>query len=174
MSEDKEFDGIKQNDNKMPGWYIYSFIGTIIFAVVYMVIYHVTDDWTQEREYAASVKEYNQTYGSNTGGEISSDKNPYSGNAEAIVAGEATFKAICSACHGLNAQGVVGPNLADNIWLHGNKEKQVFHVIMEGISGDQIKQKPSKGGMPSHKQSLGAKKVWEVVSYLESKYKNIN
>ena len=174
MSDDKEWDGIRQDDNKLPAWYVWTFIGTIIFAVVYLTIYHVTDNWTQDRAYQEEVAAHAETYGSSTRSseQLSADVNPFHGDAAAISEGEQTFKAICAACHGQNAEGIIGPSLSDAEWLYGSSEKIVFDVIMEGRS-ENLKQNPPKGPMPAHKQSLGAKKTWQVISYLNSKYKNI-
>ncbi|MDH5655849.1 MAG: c-type cytochrome [Spirochaetia bacterium] len=175
MSNDKDWDGIVQADNKLPAWYVWTFIGTIIFAVVYMFMYHVTDDWTQARAFKEDVAAHVEKFGSSSdssGENLSADKNPFSGDADSIAAGEETFKAICAACHGQNAEGLVGPSLADSETLYGSSEKVVFNVIMDGRM-ENLKQNPPKGPMPAHKQSLGAKKVWQVISYLDAKYNNI-
>ena len=174
MSNDKDWDGIVQADNKLPAWYVWTFVGTVIFAVIYMIMYHVTDDWTQERAFQEEVAAHSEKFGSmeESSQNLSTAKNPFSGDADAIAAGEQTYKAICAACHGQNAEGVVGPSLSDAEWLYGSTEEVVFDVIMEGRM-ENLKQNPPKGPMPAHKQSLGAKKVWQVISYLNSKYNNI-
>ena len=38
---DHEADGIRELDNKLPRWWVWLFYLTIMFAVVYMVYYHV-------------------------------------------------------------------------------------------------------------------------------------
>jgi cytochrome c oxidase cbb3-type subunit 3 len=174
MSDNKEWDGIRQDDNKLPGWYIWSFIGTIIFGVVYMIMYHVTDNWTQIRAFQEEVADHAKTYGNAVASieQLSDKKNPFRGDLNSIKEGEKSYKAICAACHGQNAEGIVGPKLSDATWLYGSTEKTIFNVIMEGRI-ENLKQNPPKGPMPGHKQSLGAKKVWQIVAYLTSKYKNI-
>ncbi len=69
-----------------------------------------------------------------------------------LKAGGETFKNLCAACHGQAGEGIVGPNFADNFWLHGSEFKNLCKVIVEGVpekgmiawagqlSGDQIKQ----------------------------------
>ena len=174
MSNDKEWDGIRQNDNKLPSWYVWSFIGTIIFAAVYLIIYHVTDNWTQDRAFREEVAAHEQMFGTTSvsSEQFSTDANPFRGDAAAVTEGEKTYKSLCAACHGQNAEGIVGPNLSDAAWLYGSKESIVFNVVMEGRMAN-LKQNPPKGPMPSHKQSLGAKKVWQVIAYMSSKYNNI-
>ena len=39
---DHEYDGIRELDNKLPPWWLYLFYITIVFAVIYMIHYHVT------------------------------------------------------------------------------------------------------------------------------------
>lgn len=172
MSADKEWDGIRSADNKMPGWYVISFIATIIIAIVYLLNYHVINDWSQAQDFEAAQQAHIEKFGvsevATTGG------NPYRGDAAAIAAGEKTFSGICSACHGADGTGNIGPNLMDNVWLHGTTEDQLFNVVYEGrMSPEQWKQKPAKGPMPSHKGSLGAEGVWQVLAYLESKNSSI-
>ncbi len=47
MSAEKElliehqYDGIQELDNPTPAWFMYLFYATIIFAVAYLLIYHV-------------------------------------------------------------------------------------------------------------------------------------
>lgn len=176
--ENKEFDGIKQADNKMPPWYVVSFIGTMIFGMLYLVYYHVLTDWNQagqyERQVAAHIEEFPPVEAAGAG-EGESQGNPFAGDAAAIAAGEATYQAICAACHKADASGLIGPSLADATWLHGSDEATIYNVIMEGrMQADQWKQNPPKGPMPAHKASLGSKKVWEVIAYLDDKYKNID
>src|SRR5690606_18849806 len=48
---DHNYDGIRELDNNLPPWWIYGFYVTIIFAVIYMVRFHVFDGPTQEDEY---------------------------------------------------------------------------------------------------------------------------
>ena len=38
---DHDFDGIKELDNKIPPWWTALFYGAIIFAIIYMIDYHV-------------------------------------------------------------------------------------------------------------------------------------
>ena len=40
---DHNYDGIKELDNTLPPWWLYSFYVSIFFAVGYMVYYHVLD-----------------------------------------------------------------------------------------------------------------------------------
>ena len=58
----KLFDGIAQADNAMPTWYVVSFIGSLIFGVLYLGYYHVLHDFTQEAQYAEEVAAYKKAH----------------------------------------------------------------------------------------------------------------
>lgn len=62
---DHNYDGIKELDNNLPPWWIYGFYLTIIFAVVYLVRYHILGADNQKAEYdkemaiaKAAIEEY--------------------------------------------------------------------------------------------------------------------
>src|ERR1051326_2072152 len=38
---DHDYDGIRELDNKLPRWWVWLFNLTILFAILYMVYYHV-------------------------------------------------------------------------------------------------------------------------------------
>jgi cytochrome c oxidase cbb3-type subunit 3 len=54
--------------------------------------------------------------------------------APAIESGKTIFAQNCAACHGKNAEGVVGPNLTDEFWLHGGEVNDIFHTIKFGVT----------------------------------------
>ena len=37
---DHEYDGIREFDNPTPGWWVWLFVASVIFAVFYFVYYH--------------------------------------------------------------------------------------------------------------------------------------
>ncbi len=65
----------------------------------------------------------------------------------------------CAACHGKAGEGVVGPNLTDDYWLHGGSIKDVFKTIKYGW--------PEKG-MRSWKDDLSPMQMAQVSSYIKS------
>lgn len=85
-------------------------------------------------------------------------KNPLAGNAAAAVAGKTLFSQTCQGCHGANAKGGRGPNLAAGNFQHGNRDIDLFRTIRKGIPGT---------GMPAF-AALPAKDVWRIITYLRS------
>ncbi|HWZ05266.1 MAG TPA: c-type cytochrome, partial [Mucilaginibacter sp.] len=76
-----------------------------------------------------------------------------------LASGQTIFKTTCSPCHGINGQGVVGPNLTDDYWLHGNKINDLFKTIKYGV--------PAKG-MPTWEKQLSPKQISDVANYVKS------
>jgi len=70
----------------------------------------------------------------------------------AIAQGDTLFHkaANCYACHGANAQGLIGPSLTDSVWIHSDGSYDaIVKQIMAGISKEQAKNgipMPPKGG----------------------------
>ena len=49
-----------------------------------------------------------------------------------VAAGAALFPKYCAACHGAQGQGLLGPNLRDNYWLHGSDMGDIVKSIRDG------------------------------------------
>lgn len=175
LDHNKEFDGIRQADNLMPPWYVVSFIGTMVIGVLYLVYYHGIQSWTQTAQYRREVAAHAIAYpGTQPTSTAAVTGNPYTGDAAAIAAGAESYQAMCAACHKGDGTGLIGPNLTDDEWLHGNNDLVLYDVIMEGrMLPEQLKQVPPKGPMPAHKASLGSQRVWEVLAYLQDRNGNI-
>ena len=169
LSEEKdielehEFDGIKELDNPTPAWFMYLFYATIIIAVGYMFYYHVFD-WgqLQDEEYATEImeaEEAKKAYLAKAANIIDENSVTESTDAAVISAGQAIYNTNCVACHGDKGQGVVGPNLTDEYWLHGGSINKVFKTIKYGI--------PEKG-MISWEKTLSPKQIADVSNFINS------
>ena len=85
--------------------------------------------------------------------------NPHAGDAAVAKNGAQLFTAMnCDGCHGGDAAGQMGPNLADGRWRYGGSDSEVFSSIYYG--------RPK--GMPAFGGALGAEGVWTLVTYLRS------
>jgi cytochrome c oxidase cbb3-type subunit 3 len=55
-------------------------------------------------------------------------------DAAAVAAGQAKFQAVCVACHGKQGEGLIGPNLTDAAWLHGDGSLMAIRdVVVNGV-----------------------------------------
>lgn len=77
----------------------------------------------------------------------------------AVNNGSEIFKINCSPCHGTEAQGIVGPNLTDEYWLHGGSESEIIHTIINGH--------PEKG-MLNWGYQLKANEIASLVAYIRA------
>jgi cytochrome c oxidase cbb3-type subunit 3 len=158
-----DYDGIHELDNRMPPWLAFLFQGTIVFAVIYLIIYHMTgigDLPMAELEKETQVVEAKKTaFLEKAAAKINENSVTLLADAKAIEEGKAIFTANCVACHAADGGGGVGPNLTDEYWLHGGGIKNVFKVIKYGV--------PEKG-MISWEKQLNPLKMQQVSSYIVS------
>jgi len=158
---DHNYDGIKELDNDLPPWWIYSFYASIIFAVFYLAKYEIFNGDNQydelETEYAEAkiaIEEYKKTAKNlvdfNTV-EVLTD-------ASDLSNGKKIFDLNCVACHKADGGGGIGPNLADENWILGGGIKNVFKTVSEGGRDGK--------GMIAWKQSLKPLEIAQVSSYL--------
>jgi cytochrome c oxidase cbb3-type subunit 3 len=166
MKEPKEVDGIFQADNPMPEWWKLVWLLTIIFSIFYVIYFHYFSQWGQEVSYQLEVQAHEEKYGKQEKMVVLSEdgSNPFRDKDESITEGQKNFQTFCAACHKADGTGLVGPNLMDEEWLHGDTDALVFENIMKGITGDRLK--TGKGPMPPHENSLGAEKVYQIMAWL--------
>ncbi len=158
---DHNYDGIRELDNRLPPWWVYSFYITIFFAIFYLARFHVFGDYDQEEEYLAEVsqaeidiaiwKENNKDF-------VNVDNVVLLEDADRLAKGEQVYLANCVACHKVDGGGSIGPNLTDKHWILGGGIKNVFNTISEGGR--------SGKGMVAWKNTLSPSEMQEVASYL--------
>ena len=157
------YDGIREYDNPMPGWWIALFWVCVIFAPLYMLGVHVfgwIDDYGDDFAEAGEKLEQVRLAYASTGPAFKTDPGAlqeYAADPDMAALGAADFAAICAACHGQNGEGVIGPNLTDAYWIHGAEPGEVWTAIAEGF--------PQKG-MPPMADQLGEQERAEVLAYV--------
>jgi len=158
---DHNYDGIKELDNNLPPWWIYSLYASIIFAIIYLFKYEVFNGDNQidelETEYAEAkiaIEEYKKT------AKDLVDFNTVELLTETsdLNAGKTIFELNCVACHMVDGGGGIGPNLTDKNWITGGGIKNVFKTVSEGGRDGK--------GMIAWKQNLKASEIAQVSSYL--------
>ena len=127
---DHEYDGIRELDNNLPPWWLWLFYASIIYAVVYMVYYHVLPyGENQEEEYLSELRAADmekEAYMATVKDLIDENSVEYLGDLPDIIAGKAIYVGNCLACHAADGGGGVGPNLTDEYWIHGGSMKDIF------------------------------------------------
>lgn len=159
------YDGIKEYDNPMPGWWVWIFWLTVIFSPIYVLGVHVfgfldsyEDDLAQGQE---EIQVMRHAYA-----EANPDAAVDAGSLDALVAnpqmataGAAHFGAQCAACHGMEGQGLIGPNLTDDYWVHGASNQAIFDIITKGVL---------EKGMPPWEAVFSPEERAELVAYIQS------
>ena len=154
LLKDHTYDGIQELDNDLPPWWKWLFYLTIVFAIIYSVrlfVFHA-DDLVQAREYEIVVDE-------------AAAETPDAANFEVVLltdpadidAGKETWTKICSACHLVDGGGIVGPNMTDDYWIHGNTVEDLYRIVADGVI---------EKGMIPYKSQLSDKARLQVVSYI--------
>ena len=82
--------------------------------------------------------------------------NPRQGDANAIRTGISLFQSGCSDCHGIDAKGVLGPDLTA-LWASGTSDQRLFQTIRRGVAGSP---------MPSSRASDD--EIWAILAYLNT------
>ncbi|MCB0371888.1 MAG: c-type cytochrome [Muricauda sp.] len=158
---DHNYDGIRELDNVLPPWWVYLFYGTIIFAAVYLVRFHIAGDYDQKLEYeqeVAAAKIAIEEYKKTAKDLVDVNTVEFLSEAADLSAGEKIFQANCVACHMADGGGGIGPNLTDEYWILGGGIKNVFNTISEGGRDGK--------GMVAWKQTLKPVEMAQVASYV--------
>ena len=166
---DHEYDGIRELDNPPPFWLMSLFYITVIFSVIYGAYYFWLGmgDW-QVAEYekevaAAQINQQNRPQAD------AMDENNiaiFTDEENLKIGAELFATKTCVTCHGANGEGnAIGPNMADEYWIHGNTPNELLQVIKNGI--------PTKGMTP-FKGQLTPKQMVQVLSYILIKIQGSN
>lgn len=160
---DHDYDGIKELDNVLPPWWVNLFYLTIIFAFVYLVRFHIYNDYDQASEFEtemAIAKAEVEKYKLTAPDLMDKDKVTLLTDATALAEGKKLYETNCVACHKPDGGGSIGPNLTDEHWILGGGIKNVFNTLMEG--GREGK------GMVAWKATIKPSDLQKVASYVLS------
>jgi cytochrome c oxidase cbb3-type subunit III len=143
-----EWDGIKELNNPLPRWWLWTLYGTIVWSIGYVVVYPAVPgvssatkglwEWSSRADLRGELSAVEQGRQAMNDKIAAMDINEILNDQEvrgfAVSAGASMFKVYCSQCHGSGAQGGPGfPNLNDDSWLWGGKPDQIRQTIAHGI-----------------------------------------
>ncbi len=143
-----EWDGIKELNNPMPRWWLWTYVVTVIWSIGYWVVYpsyplldsYITGVWgtTQRQVVAEDLEESRNAKAVYAERLLNSDLQTIRSTPElldfAMAGGRTSFKDNCAGCHGSGAQGSEGyPNLNDDEWLWGGTLDDIHTTISYGI-----------------------------------------
>lgn len=175
--DDEEGYPLKEYNNPLPRWWLYSFYATIVFSVIWWVLYPT---WPLENGFTQGLLGWSQYQQLDQAlAEAEKMRKPFLDKLDATVTekiaedpkllafalsgGKAIFGDNCAPCHGSAGMGTRGfPALLDDDWLFGG----TFAAINESI------QNGRNGIMPPHLISMGggftAAQVDDLTEYVMS------
>ncbi len=165
------FDGIREFNNRLPNWWLFTLYGAILFWVGYWAYYEwfkAAPEGAKSVELAMTRIEAAKLAATATANIDDTSLWAMSRNPVFVDAGRQTFDANCVACHLQSLRGksesptAIGPDLTDQVWIHGGNPTDLYRTVTEGV--------PVKG-MPTWGPVLGAKRITEAVAYVLSHHK---
>jgi cytochrome c oxidase cbb3-type subunit 3 len=153
------FDGIEEEDNDLPTWWLNLFYVCIVFGFGYMAWFHwpLGKGESPEQEFAAEMAVLNERVASAKAAGF--DYRALVEDKQVLASGAETYASMCLPCHGDKGQGGVGPNLTDGFWIVPPTLADVEHIIANG---------KLDMGMPAWEPVVGPDKVKHLVIYVRS------
>lgn len=143
-----EWDGIKELNNPLPRWWIWTFYATIVWALGYTVLYPAWPllngatkgilGYSSRANLAQSVDaahraqdQYSQQIRTQSLDRIHDDPALFE---FAVAGGRSAYVVNCVQCHGSGAAGAKGyPNLNDDDWLWGGTLEDIRQTLRHGV-----------------------------------------
>jgi cytochrome c oxidase cbb3-type subunit 3 len=177
-----EWDGIRELNNPMPRWWVWTFYATIVWAIGYTILYPA---WPLVNEATKGVLNYSSR--GELAGEMEGARIAQGGIMEKIskvsleeiladpqlaqfatAGGASAFRVNCVQCHGTGAAGGQGyPNLNDDEWLWGGDINAIYHTIAHGVR-DGVDADTRYSEMPAFADMLQPEEVRQVAAYVVS------
>lgn len=156
------YDGIREYDNPLPGWWRAIFWGSIVFAAGYFIWFHV-GHWgsTPDQRYRAALAEYDSKKDRREAAEaanVSEDVLARTAqDPKALTHGAEVFKSRCVSCHTEDGHGLIGPNLTDLYQIHGTTRMDIYTTVRGGVPGT---------AMPAWGEQMAGTDVMAVAAFV--------
>lgn len=162
---------LQEYNNPLPRWWMWLFYGTVIFGLVYVVLYPALGsfpgvfNWSTAGEHKKEVEAVDAKVKPLFDKYLKMDLKAVAADKEAMEMGGRLFQTYCMQCHGATAQGSSTqgfPNLTDKDWKWGGEPDQ----IVESITNGRVGMMPPYGGNP---EAVGGEEgAKEVANYVRS------
>lgn len=136
------WDGLTERNEPLPRWWLWLFILTLIFSIVYLVLFPGLGSqqgmlgWSQESQYTAEIELAEARYAPLFARYAALPDGELITNADALAVGKSLYANYCSQCHGSLGRGAASfPNLTDNDWLYGGSLAAITTSIRQGRNG---------------------------------------
>lgn len=177
-----EWDGIRELNNPMPRWWVWTFYVTIVWAIGYTIAFPawplISDatsgllGWSSRANVAVELADARQAQASLLTQVVEMPLDDILADPQlsqfAISGGAAAFRVNCVQCHGSGAAGSPGyPNLNDDDWIWGGSAQDIFDTIAHGV------RHPGEDDtrfaeMPAFADILSSEEIRQVSAYVVS------
>lgn len=134
------YDGIREYDNPLPGWWRATFYASIVFAAIYFVWFHVVGWGTTPQEtYEVKLAAYHEKRELREAADARDVSEESLARAaldpKQLDKGAQVFATRCASCHADDGRGLIGPNLTDGYQLHGTTRMDILKTVRMGVPG---------------------------------------
>jgi cytochrome c oxidase cbb3-type subunit 3 len=169
---DHDADGITELDNNLPRWWVWLFVLCCVWALGYMVYFHVMGGPDQLTVYQREMARAEAAVAAHAAAVAAAAPAPEAvvegsapgvdltvpGEDEAVLAsGRDIYMKNCMVCHAADGGGLIGPNMTDDYYIHGATFADSIRIIEEGVLAK---------GMISWKAVLKPEEIHAVASYI--------
>ena len=155
---------LRELNNPLPRWWMWMFLLSCIFALVYLVLYPGLGSYPGILGYStdgalmSSMTNANNELKPVYAKYVKMDIEQVAADPKAREMGQRLFLNSCAQCHGSDAGGSKGfPNLTDGDWLYGGSPENIRTTIVNGRAGV----------MPPFPQ-LDDKQIADVTNYVRN------
>ena len=130
-----QYDGIEEYNNPLPAWWLWTFLLSIVFGFHYWLHYEFGGGMTQTAELNKDLTKVH-ALAKNSGGKADSEAElrGLMESADTVNRGKEIYAAKCASCHGNELQGLIGPNLVDDYWIHGKGSlSEIAGIVRKGV-----------------------------------------
>jgi cytochrome c oxidase cbb3-type subunit 3 len=148
------WDGIRELNNPLPRWWLWTFYLTVIWGIGYTIAYPAWPlvsqatsgvlGFSTRAEVARDIERFEMQNAEVAQRLASADLTTLATDDPAhqfgVSGGASVFRANCSQCHGAGAAGVQAsgyPNLLDDAWLWGGTLADIEYTVRHGIRNEQ-------------------------------------
>lgn len=161
---DHNYDGIEEFDYPLPSWWLWTFIGGVVFAAGYIYFYNfagapsLKDEFKREMAAIEKVREEQRKL---TGNFDEADFRSWQEGEQVNQLASSVYEENCLSCHEEKGKGDIGPNLTDAYWVN---VKDVTPGNLYGF----IRRGNEEKGMPAWADMLSKEELYAAVHYVLS------
>ncbi|MBL4844594.1 MAG: c-type cytochrome [Planctomycetes bacterium] len=129
-----EYDGIREYDNPLPGWWLWILGLSVLLAPFYVLWIHGGPDRSFLDEYRAEAAAVAKRRAEEALRHPVTDESllTLTKDSASVQFGGNVFATKCVVCHGPEGQGKIGPNLTDTAWILGGSPTRIYETISGG------------------------------------------